>query len=213
MADLYRILGVPADASEELIRQAYRTGSKRLHPDTLGSHEVMAQLNQAYAVLRDPVSRRVYDESRKPRVHRRQKRVIRPEPSPELPLAARQFSLEVLLPLDGLLNVALDWLETSIAVFMLAPLDDTRAVECRAVTAQASLSLQTTATRLARVSWPAELAETRNLYGLGLRLISDAIYGIDASDPTPDVSQFLLSQADLAFGREHLARARDTLRF
>lgn len=58
---LYDLLGVaPASTSEEL-RRAYLVRARQLHPDTGGDPEAMTELNEAWAVLSDPVRRRVYD--------------------------------------------------------------------------------------------------------------------------------------------------------
>ena len=64
----YTLLGLAADASAEDLRQAFRTLSKRYHPDTtdLPASQAAAafgQLQQAYSVLSDPQQRRLYDAS------------------------------------------------------------------------------------------------------------------------------------------------------
>ncbi len=65
--DYYAILELPQSATEEEIKHAYRTLARRYHPDsraedvaTVLFHEIQA----AYAVLSDPVSRRAYDQRR-----------------------------------------------------------------------------------------------------------------------------------------------------
>lgn len=57
----YEILQVTVDASDEVIRAAYRALAKKHHPDVGGSPEVMKRLNLALEVLTDPVKRRQYD--------------------------------------------------------------------------------------------------------------------------------------------------------
>jgi preprotein translocase subunit Sec63 len=62
----YQVLQLQPGASEQELRQAFRGLSKRYHPDTttLPAAEAEAafrQLRQAYAVLSDPASRRIYD--------------------------------------------------------------------------------------------------------------------------------------------------------
>jgi len=62
----YALLGVAPWASAEELRQAFRSLSKRYHPDTtnLPAAEAAAaflQLQQGYAVLSDPQQRQRYD--------------------------------------------------------------------------------------------------------------------------------------------------------
>jgi hypothetical protein len=67
----YDIVGVSPAATQEQIVAAYRLHSKILHPDRLDpvkqhaewelANEMLQELNQAYVVLRDPVSRADYD--------------------------------------------------------------------------------------------------------------------------------------------------------
>ncbi len=68
-ADYYRILEVDKDASIEVIKKAYRALSLKHHPDRASGDSdaaltAMAELNQAYEVLSDPVRRQAYDASR-----------------------------------------------------------------------------------------------------------------------------------------------------
>lgn len=59
----YEILKVTPDAESELIQSAYHTHLKALkkHPDLGGSDAEAQLLNEAYAVLKDPDKRRLYD--------------------------------------------------------------------------------------------------------------------------------------------------------
>ena len=60
--DYYQILGVQCGATQEELAQAYRHQAMRCHPDRGGTHAAMCRLNEAWEILRDPVSRQAYDE-------------------------------------------------------------------------------------------------------------------------------------------------------
>ncbi|MDD2661160.1 MAG: DnaJ domain-containing protein [Methylococcales bacterium] len=62
--NLYRILYVQPEAPIEIIKASYRSLMTKLnaHPDLGGDHESAVLINQAYAILSDPVKRRQYDE-------------------------------------------------------------------------------------------------------------------------------------------------------
>lgn len=62
----YQRLQLPPSASTQELRQAFRSLSKRYHPDTTTlpaaeAEQAFQQLQQAYAVLSDPEARRRYD--------------------------------------------------------------------------------------------------------------------------------------------------------
>jgi molecular chaperone DnaJ len=60
----YQVLGVSREASQEEIRNAYRTLAKDRHPDRAGgSAEEFSLLQEAHAVLSDPDRRRQHDEA------------------------------------------------------------------------------------------------------------------------------------------------------
>src|ERR1044071_8283860 len=62
--DYYQILGAAeADSHRELERQYKRLAARR-HPDKGGSEEEMKSLNEAYRVLRNEETRRLYDAER-----------------------------------------------------------------------------------------------------------------------------------------------------
>lgn len=63
MSDLYTILGIKQNATQEEIKQAYHTMAKKHHPDAGGNNEKMAQITQAYAVLKNPLKRAHYDKT------------------------------------------------------------------------------------------------------------------------------------------------------
>jgi hypothetical protein len=64
--DYYEILQVHPRASQEMIKKLYRTlmGELGAHPDLGGDEERAKLINEAYAVLGDPESRRAYDAAR-----------------------------------------------------------------------------------------------------------------------------------------------------
>lgn len=62
--DLYEVLGVSRDATDEEIKKAFRRQARKLHPDVNKSpnaEEEFKELNEAYDVLSDPQKRSTYD--------------------------------------------------------------------------------------------------------------------------------------------------------
>ena len=73
LVDHYKRLGVAPSASTEEIRVAYRALATKFHPDRAMSgsqaeldlaERRMREINESWAVLHDPASRRRYDDSR-----------------------------------------------------------------------------------------------------------------------------------------------------
>ncbi len=67
--DYYRILGVLEDAEDIVIKAAYRALAQKYHPDKFdgnpnNSEEKMKEINEAFSILSDPVTRKQYDENR-----------------------------------------------------------------------------------------------------------------------------------------------------
>ncbi|WEW57878.1 DnaJ- protein scj1 [Emydomyces testavorans] len=64
--DYYRILGVDKSASERDIKRAYRTLSKKYHPDKNpgndSAHQKFVDIAEAYDVLSTPSTRKIYDK-------------------------------------------------------------------------------------------------------------------------------------------------------
>ena len=65
-ANHYELLEVASEASSQELRQAFRSLSKRYHPDTTDlpeaeAREAFRRLQQAYLTLSDPERRRSYD--------------------------------------------------------------------------------------------------------------------------------------------------------
>lgn len=64
--DLYEILGVDRNATEEEIKKAYRRLAKKYHPDlNPGDKEAeqkFKEINEAYEILSDPQKRAQYDQ-------------------------------------------------------------------------------------------------------------------------------------------------------
>jgi curved DNA-binding protein CbpA len=72
--DLYALLGVAPDVDAREVARAYRRRLREVHPDTRGglssdrpdpAHADLRALQEAYAVLRDPVRRARYDAQRR----------------------------------------------------------------------------------------------------------------------------------------------------
>lgn len=61
MSDLYELLGISSDASEDEIKRAYRRMARTHHPDAGGDEERFKAVTHAYQVLSDPEKRRRYD--------------------------------------------------------------------------------------------------------------------------------------------------------
>lgn len=62
--DYYQILGISPNASLTDIKQAYRTASKKWHPDVnpgVNTTQMMQDINEAYAILKDEIKRKRYD--------------------------------------------------------------------------------------------------------------------------------------------------------
>ena len=68
--DAYRILQVIRDADPDIVRAAYRVLARKLHPDgkdaplDAAAERRMADLNWAYAQVRDEAARRAYERER-----------------------------------------------------------------------------------------------------------------------------------------------------
>src|SRR4051794_9494702 len=64
--DLYKVLGVGKEASQEEIRRAYRRLARKYHPDANRedpkAEERFKEVQHAYEVLSNPEKRREYDE-------------------------------------------------------------------------------------------------------------------------------------------------------
>lgn len=64
MNNLYKILDVPKDSSQEVIKKAFHKKARELHPDKKnGDVEKMQETTQAYWVLKDPKRRKFYDQT------------------------------------------------------------------------------------------------------------------------------------------------------
>ena len=73
MIDYYKILNVPQDASQDLIRKAFRKSAKDKHPDLFPGDTpaekkkrqvLFVQLTQAYEILSDEKRRTEYDRQK-----------------------------------------------------------------------------------------------------------------------------------------------------
>ncbi|MGP3984075.1 molecular chaperone DnaJ [Streptomyces sp. KR80] len=66
--DLYKVLGVPKDATEAEIKKAYRKLAREFHPDAnkgdAKAEERFKEISEANDVLADPKRRKEYDEAR-----------------------------------------------------------------------------------------------------------------------------------------------------
>lgn len=79
MNDPYAILGVPRDASDEIIKKAYRKLAKKYHPDlnrgNAEAEQKFKQVGEAYRILSDKTARADYEKAaRKVADEQREKR-------------------------------------------------------------------------------------------------------------------------------------------
>jgi curved DNA-binding protein CbpA len=67
--DLYKVLGLPRDATQDDIREVHRKLVRKHHPDANpgdpSSEERFKEIQRAYEVLSDPEKRREYDSKRR----------------------------------------------------------------------------------------------------------------------------------------------------
>ena len=62
----YRVLQVAATCDQEVLQAAYRALARKYHPDHDASRQArdrMAELNEAYALVRDPIARERHDRA------------------------------------------------------------------------------------------------------------------------------------------------------
>ena len=84
--DAYHVLHVRPDAHEVVIRAAYRALAALYHPDAgevKGATARMAELNDAYAQIRSPARRAVYD------LRRQAEATVSSRPTPAAPVPRR----------------------------------------------------------------------------------------------------------------------------
>lgn len=62
MSDPYLLLGVPRDATDAVIRLAYKRKAMKMHPDRGGSVTAFQELSLAYQTLLDPTKRAALDQ-------------------------------------------------------------------------------------------------------------------------------------------------------
>ncbi len=68
--DYYAVLGISKEADQAAVRRAFRKLARRYHPD-MGegsSSDRFREITEAYETLSDPVRRRAYDRSLRPRM-------------------------------------------------------------------------------------------------------------------------------------------------
>lgn len=77
----YVILGIAVDSTHADIKAAYRRLAKEFHPDYYGqNHEPFQDLQEAYSVLSDPESRRIYDDDLQDSPSKQQAHNVQPVP-------------------------------------------------------------------------------------------------------------------------------------
>ncbi|WP_420452182.1 DnaJ domain-containing protein [Ilumatobacter sp.] len=90
--NLYRVLHVQPDAPPAVLKSSYRALmlSMEMHPDRGGDHWSAARINDAYAVLSDPVARADYDRTlvASPSAADARGAAGRAQPTPSAPIGA-----------------------------------------------------------------------------------------------------------------------------
>lgn len=84
MNDYYALLEVPPTATADEIRRAYRRLARKYHPDlnrqVADNDQRIKRLNEAYAILSDPIKRAAYDSLREQRSQKPPQSQARPQP-------------------------------------------------------------------------------------------------------------------------------------
>lgn len=68
----YQILGLGYNASDEDIKRSYKKLAVKYHPDKTPDkkhHELFIKIQEAYEILKDPVTKRKYDQANRPHVY------------------------------------------------------------------------------------------------------------------------------------------------
>jgi DnaJ-class molecular chaperone len=68
MKDYYAVLGIEADASATIVKNAYRKKASALHPDKNPSPDAAVkfrEVQEAYDILSDEQKRQAFDENRR----------------------------------------------------------------------------------------------------------------------------------------------------
>lgn len=58
----YKALNIPPDATDDEIKDAYKSLAKKHHPDAGGDKDTFSKINNAYMILKDPEKRSYYDK-------------------------------------------------------------------------------------------------------------------------------------------------------
>lgn len=61
MSELYELLQIPKTATPEELKRAWKRAALKEHPDKGGSNDRFQKIQQAYSILSDPASRKLYD--------------------------------------------------------------------------------------------------------------------------------------------------------
>ena len=97
----YEVLGIPAGASEEEVRHAYRRLVKSAHPDHAGDVVRFRQITQAYGVLSDPGRRAAYDRALRPTTTSASPPPLLPPPPLQRPRYGRYAVVAVVMAVLG----------------------------------------------------------------------------------------------------------------
>jgi len=156
----YDTLGIPPEASQAEIKQAYRRLVKLFHPDSNSgdsNHNQIAQINAAYEVLGDPQHRQFYDcqlhpfQTRHQRTAATQKQYRAQQPAGQhIDEHFRLWLNEVYTPVNQLLRSILEPLQAQLDELSADPFDDELLEEfqdylqgCRQRLSQAQKSFRT----------------------------------------------------------------------
>ena len=169
MTDYYDTLGVSSRSDIEVIRAAYKALMRKHHPDhnRSDSNGVRAkEINEAFAVLRDPAKRRRYDEMlQRERVQQsspRPRPAPDPRPAPRRAAATSRWTLAsvALIVVCGLLYlVAIG--QQALAVSVLAPPATRAAPALKGALDQPSRSAAEAAPMVHAASFDCDLATLR----------------------------------------------------
>ena len=202
----YEELGLSTDASQEAIRDAYRSLAKQVHPDRVGGDaQRMTRINQAYETLGDPVRRGHYDAQHlKLASHKR--------PTTPAPFDPRWLYYQIIEPLDAELQRVQKRLLEQLEELSGDPFDAVLSRQFEREVTKIDQEIASVTSILAREEAPWPWHSVLGYYEQGLRQLDDALAEFKSFMLDFDLDHLVDGKSILLAAQEILLEARDRMR-